>query len=113
MSKGERMKDFKEDSRPNKGLWASGDYCCKCLICGDGFIGAKRSIHCADCAYSQEGEVDVKELLPCPFCGSEPEQLDNTKSVWVKHKKECFLRPIYAFTGKNQIKWNTRTPKQL
>lgn len=42
----------KEDSRPRKNSWAPGDYYCKCLDCKETFIGDKRALTCADCAYA-------------------------------------------------------------
>lgn len=47
--------DYKEDDRPPRGLWSPGGYSCKCRICGDEFIGDKRAIWCADCAYKEDG----------------------------------------------------------
>jgi hypothetical protein len=45
--------DFpKEDDRPKNGGWAPGDYFNKCFTCKETFIGDKRAIFCADCAYS-------------------------------------------------------------
>jgi hypothetical protein len=41
----------KEDSRPRRGMWAPGAYFCRCTQCGVQFIGDKRAIWCADCAY--------------------------------------------------------------
>jgi len=39
------------DKRPPYKGWAGGNYQCECLKCGEGFIGDKRCITCADCAY--------------------------------------------------------------
>ena len=41
----------KNDDRPKKGSWAPGGYSGKCLKCGDAFVGDKRALECADCAY--------------------------------------------------------------
>lgn len=46
------------DERPHKGCWAPGQYTCKCCHCGDMFIGHKRAVSCAPCAYAIEGEVE-------------------------------------------------------
>lgn len=43
--------NFKQDNREPRGGWAAGWYTCKCNKCGDSYMGAKRSWHCADCAY--------------------------------------------------------------
>lgn len=48
--------------RPSRGLWAPGNYSCQCSNCGDPFIGFKRAVHCADCAYS----MTVATPLPPP-----------------------------------------------
>lgn len=42
----------KEDKRPRNGMWAPGSYWCKCVHCEEEYIGDKRSVCCADCAYS-------------------------------------------------------------
>ena len=44
---------LKQDSRPQRGLWAPGKYWCRCRKCPDSYIGDKRSIWCADCAYAE------------------------------------------------------------
>lgn len=41
----------KEDTRPKRGMWAPGKYMCECHSCGVVFVGDKRAIECADCAY--------------------------------------------------------------
>lgn len=41
----------KLDTRPKRFGWAPGSYYCKCQ-CGADFIGDKRAIMCADCAYA-------------------------------------------------------------
>jgi hypothetical protein len=48
-------KGYKQDDRKKKGLWAPGNYLRVCTVCGEGFVGDKRSLHCADCEY--EGEL--------------------------------------------------------
>jgi hypothetical protein len=37
------------------GAWAPGSYTCKCLGCGDEFVGDKRALNCLGCAI--EGAV--------------------------------------------------------
>lgn len=51
---------IKTDFRPARGLFAPGSYLNSCMDCGDVFVGDKRSIRCADCAY---GEKDSKTLM--------------------------------------------------
>lgn len=46
-----RMKPM--DDRPAKGAWAPGGYLCLCMDCEEHFLGDKRALHCADCAYSR------------------------------------------------------------
>ncbi len=41
-----------EDDRPQRLGWAPGGYVCMCSRCGRGFIGDKRAVNCADCAYA-------------------------------------------------------------
>lgn len=42
-----------EDERPRKGMWAPGNYFCRCVHCEEMFIGDKRAVTCADCAYAE------------------------------------------------------------
>ena len=51
--KGKWLEDYKIDKRPfiqGKG-WGPGNYTCNCCKCGANYLGEKRSIECADCAY--------------------------------------------------------------
>jgi hypothetical protein len=45
-----RMKP--DDTRPQRLGWAPGGYFCTCSKCEERFIGDKRAVMCADCAYS-------------------------------------------------------------
>ena len=49
----------KKDTRPQKGLWAPGKYSCKCHHCDEKFIGDKRALVCADCAYKERNGESV------------------------------------------------------
>lgn len=40
------------DERPKRKGWAPGPYICVCLVCRQQFIGDKRAIDCAPCAYA-------------------------------------------------------------
>jgi len=42
------------DDRPPRGAWAPGDYYCTCTACGTVFLGDKRAMQCAPCAYDDE-----------------------------------------------------------
>lgn len=41
------------DTRPMLGGWAPGNYLRRCHVCKGGFIGDKRAMQCADCAYRE------------------------------------------------------------
>ena len=43
--------NMKFDDRPKLKGWAPGGYIGKCSTCKESFIGDKRAITCADCAY--------------------------------------------------------------
>lgn len=45
--------EWKEDKSPQLGPWAPGDYCGVCYGCHEKFVGDKRAMLCADCAYQQ------------------------------------------------------------
>lgn len=45
------MQRAKHDDRPRRYFWAPGDYECLCSMCGNRYIGDKRSATCAGCAY--------------------------------------------------------------
>lgn len=53
-----------EDPRPSRHGWAPGDYVTRCTKCDCKFIGAKRAMSCADCAYENfdEEEAFAKQL---------------------------------------------------
>ncbi|WP_395175558.1 hypothetical protein [Roseibium alexandrii] len=58
------------DQRPQKGMWAPGNYWCTCHKCKKQFTGDKRAITCAECAYSEAGpeaatdvEIDIVARL--------------------------------------------------
>ncbi len=55
--------DYKKDDRPKLFTWAPGEYINECPQCDEKFIGDKRAIICADCAYSYE----EKESEPFEF----------------------------------------------
>ena len=40
------------DQRPQRFAWAPGNYIAKCSCCGKRFIGDKRAVLCAPCAYN-------------------------------------------------------------
>lgn len=43
---------MRADTRPKNGAWAPGNYECICVNCRDSFIGDKRAMACAECAYN-------------------------------------------------------------
>lgn len=45
------MLDLEGDKRPQRHGWAPGNYFCRCHDCKEQFIGDKRAILCAPCAY--------------------------------------------------------------
>ena len=49
--KPEPLGRVKEDGSPARGGWAGGDYLCRCMRCQQNFLGDKRALVCADCAY--------------------------------------------------------------
>lgn len=51
------------DPRPHRFGWAPGSYICKCGTCEEQFIGDKRAMTCADCAYKQP---DLAPSVPQP-----------------------------------------------
>jgi hypothetical protein len=53
--------DWKTDVRPQRFGWAPGDYIGRCCECHDAFIGDKRAIMCADCAYA------IPDPRPVPY----------------------------------------------
>jgi hypothetical protein len=47
------------DYRPRRNGWAPGGYICQCTLCCKDFIGDKRAIHCAPCAYDKMDTEDT------------------------------------------------------
>lgn len=46
------VKDYKTSDQPKRNGWAPGEYMNKCRKCEAGFIGDKRAMTCAECAYA-------------------------------------------------------------
>lgn len=65
----------------------------------------------------KEGEGEMSELKPCPFCGELPklEYGNGIKKYWyVCENEKCSCQPLtYAHKNKGVVTraWNTRTPK--
>ncbi len=57
------LPEYKSDTRPAAGGWAPGNYMNRCFRCGGGFIGDKRAMLCADCAYASIAEQFAKVAL--------------------------------------------------
>jgi hypothetical protein len=53
--------DWKIDSRSPRAAWAPGDYLNRCITCRDRFMGDKRALSCADCAYSPSASKVISE----------------------------------------------------
>lgn len=53
-----RKQDNKQKNWPKHPVlgYAPGDYMCKCITCGSGFFGDKRSVMCGDCAMKHHAE---------------------------------------------------------
>jgi hypothetical protein len=50
-----------EDPRGPLGGWGPGRYHCKCCYCGCDFIGDKRAVSCADCAYTLNRKYELSQ----------------------------------------------------
>ncbi len=53
---------LKRDNRPAMGLYAPGNYINTCSKCNAGFVGDKRAVHCADCAYKKQ-TTSIKKYI--------------------------------------------------
>ena len=51
------------DRRPARGGWAPGNYMALCGNCRQSFIGDKRAVMCADCAYIGTDRPDDERLV--------------------------------------------------
>ncbi len=49
------------DARPPQDGWAPGNYSNKCMECGVVFVGDKRAVKCADCAYEEKTNAKTKD----------------------------------------------------
>lgn len=89
------------DRRPSRRLWAPGDYTCRCLLCGGHFIGDKRAVNCADCAYAMPPPVtDVVGEGP----GFEPK-------ARARRCETCaYWGPIPADTFTGKCRWGPPNP---
>lgn len=93
------------DQRPQKGMWAPGIYICACSLCKKTFIGAKRALTCAECAYApdravlHEGGVVTIDNVALPVAAD----LDFTTTEWDKiieyypeYQKHCLRLGVEA-----------------
>lgn len=80
------MLTLKEDDRPRKGGWAPGSYHCQCHSCGEFFIGDKRAITCADCAYG----LDTSKIVDATITVSSHSELKRVCEEFIyKHQISC------------------------
>lgn len=81
---------IKEDSRPRRGGWAPGNYLNKCNCCGEEYIGDKRAIECADCAYTEsKRELSNDELAKAiDRANSLAGDSDVIQKLWKEHLAE-------------------------
>lgn len=61
------------------GGYAPGNYQCKCVTCGGGFIGDKRAVQCHPCAKREQEKFDA--LSP-----GEQEELINRNAEIIKRE---------------------------
>jgi len=59
------MFTLERDERPPHNGWAGGNYECQCLGCSKSFLGDKRCLTCADCAYAPDPASTGKSDLLC------------------------------------------------
>jgi hypothetical protein len=65
-----------QDHRPQNGAWAPGNYFCKCVPCGNTFLGDKRAHECAPCAYKDGQQAGESNSFTMPILGT------RTRVVW-------------------------------
>jgi hypothetical protein len=74
---------YKTDDRPIRGGWAPGYYQRKCCICESIFVGDKRAIMCADCAYKDREKMEPKlELSELEILRAELEKVKIELLEW-------------------------------
>lgn len=61
--------DFKQSDLPQRGAWAPGKYLHKCSTCSEKFMGDKRALTCADCAYALCGKCRDTGWRQTTFAG--------------------------------------------
>jgi hypothetical protein len=64
--------DFKQSDLPRRGAWAPGKYLHKCSTCSEKFMGDKRALTCADCAYSLAETGPIKMEVMSHLGQAEP-----------------------------------------
>jgi len=98
------MIDWKEDKRPAKNGWVPGDYMALCLSCRDRFIGAKRCVTCADCAYT------LSDPTPQPSVPFQVGDIVSFQRVFAGIDRALVeeVRDGEAFLRKSDHEWDAR-----
>jgi len=89
--------NWKTDDRPARRGWAPGEYTNLCCRCGDNFIGDKRAMTCADCAYSLPEEP--------PRLSPEEIELAAFEAWWLSKGHAKPLRGITRCYSDNYVQW--------
>ena len=76
---------YKADVRPPKDGWAPGTYISHCLTCENTFVGDKRAVTCADCAY---GEALIAILA---------------NAVYINHGGETSCKVLHDYAWKSVV----------
>ena len=84
------MNSLKTSNRPPLGGWATGDYECKCVHCEEHFIGDKRAIQCADCAYKSIDRITLLEEIIADR----------------EHKMECLLNDLDRHQNRSMYEYS-------
>jgi len=97
--------NFIGDKRPLKNGWAPGNYVGKCGTCNNKYVGDKRSIICADCAYPDEIKVNL-------FLAN-IERCNAIVQTWPKWKRDFLITPnsVKQRNSKPHFKYNWKLQK--
>jgi len=96
-----------QDYRPQRGGWAPGLYLCQCRKCSSSFIGDKRAVECAECAYKVQTEHPTMTTTPtiytirCSWVGWHPKPVKDTN---VHEAVKIFVRRRMRQQGHHSAK---------
>lgn len=112
---------IEELSMKRTGVWITPrkNYC-KCSVCGTGFhhsVGEELDNYCAECGAKMKGEIEMRKIDACPYCGCEESYVESYEHHIgaIRYRVACPKCGVYLDSGYWQTadraieEWNNRS----